>query len=146
MKTRWSTVLAALCLTLMALGSGRAAHAASVEGAGTFVSTAYGVLHFNVHARSDAGGTVDGWVRVYSGRDYVFCDVKALSLTFGFDGSFAAAEVTAVVRHSTLPGIPPNAVVGFAFLVNELGTQVRSRPFGPVDFTRITSGHINIRA
>jgi hypothetical protein len=55
MNTRWSIVLAALCLTLMALVSGRAAHAASVTGAGTVASDLFGELWFSVHARSGAG-------------------------------------------------------------------------------------------
>jgi hypothetical protein len=96
MKTRWSIVLAALCLTLMALGSGRAAPADSVFGHGT-VSTPAGVdLAFNAGAFTGARGTLEGDVVVGDSHVHVLYDVRSLFLF----GSFGNARVSGVVTHS----------------------------------------------
>jgi hypothetical protein len=95
MKTRWSTVLAALCLTLMALGSGRAAPSViSVTGAGTVASPVFGTLHFSVEAQSDKGGHVS--VSYGSGLGLVHYAVRSV-----FPLVFNQVLLSAVVTHST---------------------------------------------
>jgi hypothetical protein len=109
MNTRWSTLLAALCLTVMALGGGRAAHAASVTGAGIVVTVDGDVLRFNVSARSGRGGIV---VVRFGGDEFV-CAVTGLGFNYG--SSFANASVSAVVTDSTNPSFPVGAGVQFGF-------------------------------
>src|SRR5262249_44240284 len=114
MNTRWSIVLAALCLTLMALGSSRAAHAESVRGGGT-VSVGRDVVYFSVSAQRDRGGT-SGTFRVRSGGFERVCAVKELQFTF--DPGQGRVTGFAVVTHSTDPR-SVGSTVGFFFMDNE---------------------------
>jgi hypothetical protein len=98
MKTRWSTVLAALCLTLMALGSSRAAHAESVKGAGTVVSPVFGVIRFSVSAANLEGGHIS----VSYDVDHVHYDVTGVrGILWG------RIFVTGVVTHALNPNAFP---------------------------------------
>jgi hypothetical protein len=140
MNTRWSTVLAALCLTVMALASGRAAHADSVTGGGT-VSTPAVDLSFSVSAESGKGGHVT----VSYGTAHLQYAVTQV-IPF-FTGQII---VRAVVAHSTDPSrFPVNRPDEFTF-------QDGRFPRGGDAFAwsglgdggtlhRLTSGNIRIR-
>jgi hypothetical protein len=137
MNTRWSTVFAALGLTVMALGSGRAAHAASVTGAGTVLTDSGDVLWFSVSAQSSRGATVV--VRV--GGDQFLCAAAADQLNFFGNG----VSVNAVVTRSTNP-LWVGSRAYFLFLDNGAAVdQFKSLDFGVNPASAITSGFITIR-
>jgi hypothetical protein len=139
MNTRWSTVLAALCLTVMTLASGRAAHADSVTGGGT-VSTPAVDLSFSVSAESGKGGHVT----VSYGTAHLQYAVTQV-IPF-FTGQII---VSAVVTHSTDPSrFPVNRPDEFKFQDGRFGGGDAFAWSGLDDggtLHRLTSGNIRIR-
>jgi hypothetical protein len=136
MRSRWSTVLAVLGLTVIALGSGRAAHAVSVAGLGTVFSPGLGVnLGFAVLVESQRGG----FVRVASGRDHVHCEGRIVAI------GPSQVDISAVVTHSTHPLFPPGTPVNFFFRDSATGDIFGSGAFGVPLFTPIASGDIRFR-
>jgi hypothetical protein len=136
MNTRWSTLLAALGLTLLALGSGRAAHAASVTGQGTIVANSGDVLWFTVAADSHGGGAV--LVRI--GADQIVFAVTPVIFTQ------YKAVLDVVVKQSTTWVFPPGYTSRFVFY--DYGTTddaFISAEWSSSSADTIASGNITIR-
>jgi hypothetical protein len=142
MKTRWSTGLAALGLTLMALSSGRAAHAASVTGGGTVVISGQSVVWFSVSARRDAGRT-EGTLRIRDPYAEFICDVTDLSFSFANGRSVVTGR--GVVTHTTGGPYRVGMTTPFFFEDNEAtGDRVALDGWG-MPPSRPINGSIKIR-
>jgi hypothetical protein len=146
MMTRWFTLLAALCLTVMALGTGRAAHAASMAGHG-LVGSSFGELVFVVNAQSK-GRNQEGYIRVEFDRG-LQVHLKVKTAVFNIGPQSDSALLTAVVSISNDPRFPPGAVASFFFVDNgasgDRDDEVQSDLFGIPNRTPLTLGAIRIK-
>jgi hypothetical protein len=112
MNTRFATVFAALCLTVMALGSGRAAHADTLVTGGGTVDSPGIYFEFSVSARSDEGGIV----QIEFSEQSKWQQVQYTVTRFTVPPSPGMVYVTAVVTRSTTSRFPVGQTADFGFL------------------------------
>jgi hypothetical protein len=114
MNTRFATVFAALCLTVMALASGRAAAQTKVTGGGTVDSPGV-YFEFSVSARSDEGGIVQ--IEFSEQSKWQQVQYTVTRFTAGPDPEKPeTVYVTAVVTRSTTSRFPVGQTADFGFL------------------------------